>query len=140
MTAGQVIDYIGMEMEKGAKTGDVYKSLYEKAYGHEITRELADTWVKSLEVSDGSDRGNGMKWSYEATTEAGNKIGIDWREVTKCEWYVVMNMMYSDYYRSAKYAEKQNDAMFFAHMAKDWIYDEDAPEDKLYRYYFAVIC
>lgn len=140
MTPSEVIEYIGEKMESGKKADEVYKCLYEKVYGKTISRSLADMWVNSMTVTDDSERKNGMKWNYDTCTEVGNKIGIDWTSVSKCEWYCVMNMMYSDYYNSARYAEKQNDPIFYAHLAKDWVYDSDISENKTYLYYFGVVC
>lgn len=118
---------------------DVYCQMYESAYGKQLNKTLAEKLVRKMPVTDSSERSDGQKWSYEQTTDVGNKIGINWAEVPKCEWYFVMNMYYSDTYDTAKYAEKQNDAMYFAHLAKDWCYDEDAPADKTYRYVMKVL-
>lgn len=121
------------EMEKE------YKYLYEDAYGHKLSKDIAEDWVRSMAVPDGSVGENGQKWSMDSTTEHGNKLNIDWSRHNKIDFYVVMNMMYSDYYKTAKALGMQEDSMFFARLAKDWLCDEDAHENKLYRYYFEVV-
>lgn len=138
MSNEEIIETLAESIGKDEK--EVYRKLYEDAYGKTLTLPLAEDKVKAMSVSDNSDRPNGQKWSYEQTVEAGSKIGINWQEVPKAEWYFVMNMMYSDYYCTAKYAEKQLDPTFFAHLAKDWIYDDDAPEEKTYLYVMNVLC
>lgn len=140
MTPAEVIDFIGEKMEHGKKADEVYKCLYERAYGKVISRSLADMWVSSMAVTDESERKTGLKWNYDTCIEVGSKVGINWSEVSKCEWYAVLNMVYSDYYSTARYAEKQNDPIFYAHLAKDWVYDSDIDEDKTYNYYFSVVC
>ena len=141
MSASEVIEFIGEQMETGATTSEAYHKLYEKVYGKIITREVADAWVRSMSIPDNTDRNTGMKWSLDTTTEVGNKININWHEIDKVEWYCVMNMMYADYWCVAKYAEKQDDAMFYAKLAKAWFYDDDIEdiESKTYKYYFDVV-
>jgi hypothetical protein len=118
------------EMEKE------YKILYEESYGKKLTKEIAEEWVHSM---DSPDTGDGQKWSLESTSEYGNKVNMDWTRHSKIDFYCVMNMMYSDYYRTAKAMNMLSDTMFFAHLSKDWLCDSDAPDDKLYKYYFEVI-
>lgn len=47
-------------------------------------------------------------------------------------FYVVMNMMYSDYYNS-KFGVNE-----YAELAKDWLDDEDISGNKLLKYYYFV--
>lgn len=142
MTVNEVIDFIGHEMETGSDVVETYHKLYEKAYGKVLTRDIAEKWVKSMAIPEmNSERTTGQKWGFETAVEVGNKVGMDWHEVSKIDFYVVLNMMYSDYYRTAKTIEKQNDGMFYANLAKEWLYDEDVinPENKLFNYYFHVV-
>lgn len=116
-----------------------YKELYEEVYGHTLTRDIADDWVKSMAVTDNTERANGQKWTLEQTTDTGNKIAVDWSYFSKIDFYIAMNMMYSDFYKTAKSVNLAEDALFFARLARDWLCDEDASEDKLYNYYFSII-
>lgn len=111
---------------------EVMAELYKKAYGNVLTKELADNWVKSFPVTDGSDRENGIKWNMEATTEVGNKVGIDWSKMSKVDWFVVMNMEYYKHYDTAKAYGDENDPVWFAHIAKDEWCD---PKTSLFNYY-----
>jgi hypothetical protein len=114
----------------------IYKKLYEDAFGTRITKDIAEEWVHSMLAHDTAD---GQKWTMENTTEYGNKVNIDWTRYSKVDFYIVMNMMYSDYYRTAKTINMASDNMFFANLSKDWLCDSDVSEDKLYKYYFDVV-
>lgn len=141
MTAESIIEHLAESLDEcdcGEKEVE-YKELYETAYGSMITRELADMWVHAMDVTDGSDREHGQKWSMEQTTEYGNKVSMDWTKHSKCDFYIVMNMVYSDNFKTAKAVSMQDDPMFFARLSKDWLCDSDAGENKLYNYYFNVI-
>lgn len=140
MTPDAVIEFIGERMEKGESSSEVCRELYKRAYGETISKDLADSWVCSMAVTDGSERENGMKWNLESCVDVGNKIGIDWRIVPRCEWYAILNMMYSDFYKTAKYAERASDVLFYGNLARDWFADADAGETKTFDYYFSVIC
>lgn len=98
---------------------DVYTEMYKKAYGDTITRDLAEEWVKSFDVTDGSGREHGQKWSIDQTTDVGNKVNVDWNDMSKTDWYVVMNMEYSKHYDTAKAYGNESDPIWFAHIAKD---------------------
>lgn len=139
MTAQEVLTHIAESYSNGKTPEEEFSCLYEEAYGRTITKSLADHWVKMMTVTDGSERTNGQKWTMEETYEVGTKAGVDWHKIDKISWYIVMNMMYSDYFATAKSVQQEASPVFFAHLAKDWLCDEDAPADKLYRYYFKVI-
>lgn len=120
--------------------GRLYKCFYEKAYGKTISKELADEIVKGMAVTDGSDREHGMKWTMEQTTAVGNQIGINWNEIPKIDFYIAMNMEYSDRYKTAKHYELQDDPEYFAWSAKEyWFDDVDVKGDKLFKYIFTVL-
>ena len=84
-------------------------------------------------------------WTVEQTTKVGQDIGIDF-DKWKYNIYTfnyVMNMMRADYYSEFKsmfYTSplmKQtvlDSASFYAHLAKAWLNDEDAPADKAMEY------
>lgn len=139
MSAEQIITHLSSAIDEEITPSQEYKDLYESAYGETITPDTLVDWVKCMAVTDGSDRENGQKWSVEQCTEIGNKLNVDWNKWSKYEWYAVMNMMYSDCYRTAKAFNLESDPMFYGRLAKDWLCDEDSGENKLYNYYFDVI-
>lgn len=107
---------------------DMYKhveyKLYKMVYGEHLSKELAHKWVSKMENKDGT---RGAHWTMEQTDQyAGTH--------NKCDWYAVMNMIYSDYY-SPKF-----DTATYIELAKDWINDADVEEGKTLRYFMHVVC
>lgn len=102
-----------------------------QAAGEEVrplTRESAMEWTGRMENADGS---RGPHWPMEKTEEARTQRGIP---CDPLEFYVAMNMMYSDY---VKAAEKANCSSmdFYAYMARAFLEDQDAQPEKLARYW-----
>lgn len=116
-----------------------YKVIYKKAYGEHLTESICKSWVKSMAVTDGADRTTGEKWSIDQTTEVGNKLQNNWNVINKWEWYAVMNAWYSDYYKTAKEFEVENEAEFFGMLAMDFFFDEDAKCKNPFNYYFTFV-
>lgn len=98
--------------------------LYEMAYGKVIDEETAKEWVKSMEPV-------GIHWTIEETTNAMQNMGYN---LDKLQFFVVTNMMYNDYYNIVKDNEE-----LALKLAKDWLEDKDAKEDKLYCYWKYII-
>lgn len=102
-----------------------YKSeLYEMAFGKKISQEMADKWVKEMQPI-------GIHWTIEETTNAMQSLGYNFDSV---DFFVVANMMYNDYYDLVK-----DDETLALKLAKDWLDDKDAKEDKLYCYWKHII-
>lgn len=113
---------------------NAYIKLYKMAYGEKLTRDIAEEWVKEMEVTDGSGRENGQKWTVEQCQEVGNKMGVDWVRMTKIDWYVAMNMEYAKHFKTAQKFGNETDATWFGSIAKDeWC---DNGETTLFDYYF----
>lgn len=102
---------------------DVYIKLYEGIYGRKLTEQAAEAWVEKA----------GRRWTEAETYALGNKLGVNWSKISRWEWYAVMNMMYSVYNGIGDRIEVDED--FYARLAECFIRDEDAPEDKVYRYW-----
>ena len=98
--------------------------LYEHVYGHHLNSELASKWVTTMENRDGT---KGPHWTVEQTSQYS---GVH----DKWDWYVCMNMHYSDYY-NAKFTTSD-----YVDLANHFLDDMDAPDDKLLRYYFYIVC
>lgn len=107
---------------------DLYKKykleLYEMAYGKKVNEEMAEKWVKEM-------RPVGIHWTMEDTTNAMRSLGYNFDVV---DFFVVANMMYNDYFDLVK-----EDETLALKLAKDWLEDEDAKEDKLYCYWKYII-
>lgn len=97
-----------------------------------LTREIANAWVGGLKNADGTTGGH---WPFEQTRQimAQKAYSID-----PIEFYVAINMMYSDYVKAAK-EFNVNNVDFYACMAKAFLEDKDADDDKLMSYYYAIV-
>ena len=70
---------------------------YEADHGPHFNDEHARKAVSKMENEDGT---RGQHWSLEETTALANQYGIRLDEkINKYDWYVALNMVYSDYYR-----------------------------------------
>ena len=78
---------------------------------------------------ENKDSTKGEHWTYSDTTDVLKDLGYDFNEA---DWYYVLNMMYSDYYKSGR-----SDDTYFE-LAYDFLDDKDAPEGKAKRYYLAM--
>lgn len=99
----------------------------DKHHSHEIDEDMAMEWVSGMKNADGT-RGPHYKIDQVEQWRSTNCMDCD-----KWEFFVTVNMMYSDY---CKTAEKMGVSKldFYGHMAKDFLKDEDATPDKLYKY------
>lgn len=69
---------------------------YEAEHGPHFNEEHARKAVSKMENEDGS---RGQHWSIEETTALANQHGIRLDDkFNKYDWYVALNMVYSDYY------------------------------------------
>ena len=69
----------------------------------------------------------GEHWSYEQTSTLAEKHN-------KCDFYAVLNMVYSDYYNP------RFDTNTYVALARDWLDDKDVGEGKTLKYYMYVVC
>lgn len=95
-----------------------------------LTREKAMMWVQDM---DGESE-NGETWTFEEIEELAKEHGIPMQEKKLVEFYAVMNMLASDYYKVAEKFDVLDDE-FFVCMAKAFIDDKDAVPDKVAMYY-----
>ena len=93
-----------------------------------LTESQAKEYVEHMDNKDGSKGGH---WSLEQTTEY-MKGHEEYKNLNALDFYVAMNMMYSDYYKASYSTEN------YANMAKDFITDKDAPSNKVVRYFKAM--
>lgn len=75
----------------------------------------------------------GQQWNWSQIEEYIASKGLN----TECteKWYLVMNMVYNDYYDTAKTFGHLGDVEFFYHLAKDFIEDPDAKPLKVEKYF-----
>lgn len=101
--------------------------LHKVAHGDAVGEDLAKCWVKHMDNKDGT-KGEHWNWEQAAQTYKEKKIGADVGEL-----YVVLNMMYSDYYNP------KFDTNTYIEMAKDWINDPDVDGCKTLKYYYYIV-
>ena len=73
------------------------------------------------------DGSTGEHWTHEQT-HAYMNAHEEYKNLNDLDFYVAMNMMFSDYYKPAYTTDA------YASMAKDFLTDKDAPGNKVVRY------
>ena len=121
-----------MSLHSIEKLNALYKakrnlSVHEAHRGR-LSREEAREWVQHMEHEDGT---KGEHWTCEQTTQVMRNKGY---EFEPAEWYAIMNAMHADYFKVAKMFGVDN-IDFYAAMAKAWLCDDDAVEDKARQYW-----
>lgn len=100
-----------------------------------LTLEDAQEWVRSMRAADGS---RGGRWKSMADVKPlAERMGIT-GEKEMVEFFAVINAMYSDYCKVAK-KHGVDKPEFYADLAKAWIHDEDAEENKAMLYYDCIV-
>lgn len=107
-------------------------SCYVYEYGEIITMELARGLVQEMAITDGSRRKTGEKFSPEEAKSLANAIGMELDDASLPEFYLVINLMYSDYFCIGK-----NNDLFYANLSRAWLEDVDAVENKTFKYFIA---
>lgn len=90
-----------------------------------ISPAEAEVYVKAM-------RPAGQNWTYKQVKEYLATKGITER-VT--DYYLVMNMVFNDYQKTAQLFNIQNDVEFYFSLARDFIEDVDAKPFKVERYF-----
>jgi hypothetical protein len=100
--------------------------IHKIAHEGHLGEELAKKWVDSMVNKDGT---KGAHWTWEQVAQVNKEkhLGDELAEV-----YVVVNMMYSDYYNS------KFDTNTYLELAKDWLADKDVNGCKTLKYYYYV--
>lgn len=89
-----------------------------------ITEEEAKTYVSKMHNKDGSMGGH---WTVEQVREL-SKTHPALKNFNFADFYIALNMMYSDYYQPNRNMEE------YAQLAIDFLGDKDAPKNKIRRY------
>ena len=123
--AWEVMDTMFSRLEK--LEPDLYDSTVSKLekLAYKITEEEAERIVRNM-------RPKGQKWSYNQVVSFVQERGI---QNDLVNWYLVMNMVYNDFYNTARHFELQDDPEFYFSLAKDFIEDPDAHPLKVEKYF-----
>ena len=118
-----------MEYRKGTKSMSGHAS---GTGAMPFSKEMAMEWTQNMENPDGTV---GPHWPLEKVKEVMAQKKL---EGSPYEWYAVLNMVYSDYSAVAK-KMNVNTVDFYVCMAKAFLDDPDAGEDKLAKYYEYIV-
>ena len=120
--------------EMAYRKGGEHMTGYGAASGYiPFTKEMADEWSKHMDNEDGT---RGAHWTLEQAKQVMAQRGI---ECDPVQFWAALNMVYSDYVKVAKKHGVGDKIDFYADMAKSFLCDKDAPEDKLARYYEYIV-
>lgn len=116
-------------LEKGFRIlkSELCANVYEAINGPHFDEEHAKYAVEGMENEDGS---KGPHWTVEETTSIANQMGINLKSEkhNKWDWYVAMNMIYSDFYKAVVAITGGASTKHFAELTKAWICDKDISE------------
>lgn len=128
-------------LEKGFRIlkSELCANVYEAINGPHFDEEHARYAVEGMENEDGS---KGPHWTVEETTSIANQMGINLKSEkhNKWDWYVAMNMIYSDFYKAVVAMTGGASTKHFAELTKAWICDKDISEGKMWHYYVYIMC
>lgn len=97
---------------------DKFLMKVDLALNPDFTKETARYVVSKMKNKDGT---TGEHWDYETTTKVLEAKGYNFKP---CDWYYVLNMMYSDYYKPGRTDD------VYVEMACDFLNDVDGPKHK----------
>ena len=97
-----------------------------------IDKERAEKLTEKMKNEDGT---HGAHWNFAQTKQVMESNGY---QCDPAEFYLAMNMMYSDYYSIAN-RFGMNTVDFYSAMAKAFLDDKDADKDKLAKYFTYVV-
>lgn len=97
-----------------------------------MDRNMAQKWADHMQNADGSRGGH---WTAEQIRPFMQQAGF---AGSPDEFYVMMNAMFSDFYKVAKKYNLDRPE-FYADLAKAWLEDPDAMEDKAALYYRYIV-
>lgn len=99
---------------------------------HKLDDRTAREWVGRMQNADGT---KGPHWTMDQTKQFAQQKSVD---CDPLEFWVAMNMMYSDYCAAAKKLQ-MNTVDFYLMLAQAFLDDKDAGEGKLAKYYQCIV-
>ena len=116
-------ELIYMTKESHPEIYEKYKMcLYGMAYNYKFTKEMAEEIVEDMKP-------RGEIWSYDTTTQVKNQYGLN--SINAEDFYIVINSLGNDYGDVISTDETET----YIKMAKAWIDDKDAKENKIWIYF-----
>lgn len=131
------VDYAADRSSKDRRSSTAYSAPYigEQTGDHWIpfTHKMALEWTAGMKNSDGS---KGPHWTMEQVRHVMEQNDI---QFDLPQFFAVMNAVYSDYCAVAKKHGIGNKIDFYVDLAKAWLEDADAVEDKAARYFEYIV-
>lgn len=120
-------------VEEAAEIAELICVLEKLERKCDFTEADAREWTARMENTDDT---TGPHWPMEQTTAVMVSKGYHYDPAV---WYAAMNMIYSDYFKTAK-KHGVNTVEFYADMAEAFLDDKDAggPEEKISAYYHCI--
>lgn len=116
-------DFVEEVREKHPEMVEKFLLKLELVLSPSFSKDTAKYAVAKMKNKDGT---TGEHWDYATTTKVLESKGYDFKP---CDWYYVLNMIYSDYYKAGRSDET------YIELARDFLADVDAPEHKAKRYW-----
>lgn len=112
---------------------------HEAMYGPHFNETMAMKAVSHMENEDGTE---GAHWDIHQTTAVAQQFNVDLStdKYNKYDWFVALNMIYSDYYKSVMAMTNSTNIKHYVELAKAWLDDKDVAEGKMWYYFKYVIC
>lgn len=112
---------------------------YEHMYGPHFNEKYALMAVEHMVNEDGT---KGAHWTIEQTSSVAQQYGVNLNtgKYNKYDWFVTMNMFYSDYYKAIVSMTNSDNVRYYVDLSKAWLEDKDVDEGKMWYYYKYVIC
>lgn len=98
--------------------------LYKTAYGSTLSRKMAEEIVNNMKPYR-------MRWSLPETQSIQEKYGLS--NIKPVDFFVVMNSAYNDYKDIF-----DEDVELYVRFTDDFINDEDAGKDKVFKYFTTI--
>ena len=103
-----------------------------------LDRVTAERWVREMVSPDNQQHPRGGRWTMEETNKYADRVDLPPDEQKRVEFYAIMNARYMD---DGMVLKKfgVTDPMVFACLAKAWLEDADAVDDKAAKYYKYIV-
>lgn len=98
-----------------------------------LDKRTAEDWVHNMKNTDGT---TGPHWTMDKVKQVAQQKGIS---DDPLEFFLVMNMLYSDYGKVAQKHGLTNNIDYWVDMAQAFLNDKDAMPEKLSRYYHYIV-
>lgn len=112
---------------------------YEQMYGPHFNEVEAHKAVKNMINEDGT---HGPHWTIEEAVNIAGQHNVDLTttKYNKYDWFVALNMIYSDYYKVLHSINPMTTNKHFVDFTLAWLEDQDIGEGKMWYYYTYIMC